>query len=118
MRELTIVVPMIGFLYFQDQKGVVSAVQGDEIKGSFSLGMIVGQLGFGFLGDALGRKTVYGKELLVLITGTLMTILLPWKGLSKNGVVAWLAVFRMLSGIGAGGGEPQPPKDCNVADSV
>ena len=98
------VVPMIGYLYFQDTKNSPSAVQSDEIKGSFSIGMIFGQLLFGTLGDAIGRHRVYGKECLFAIFGTLLVILLPWKGLSHNGVVAWLAVFRAVTGMGTGGG--------------
>lgn len=66
--------------------------------------MIVGQLGFGLFGDALGRHKVYGKELMLTIFGTLMLIVAP-TGLSHSGVVAWLAVFRIVTGFGIGGGE-------------
>ena len=66
--------------------------------------MIVGQLGFGLFGDALGRRRVYGKELIFTILGTLMVVLLPWKGLSQIGVVAWISIFRCLTGVGVGGG--------------
>lgn len=96
---------MIGYIYFKDNKGSVPAIQGDEIKGSFNIGMIAGQLMFGTLGDALGRHRVYGKECLFAIFGTLMVILLPWRGLSHTGVVAWLSVFRCMTGMGTGGGE-------------
>ena len=93
---------MIGDLYFE--KGSVPAISGDEIKGALSIGMVVGQLGFGLFGDALGRHKVYGKELIMTIFGTLMVVLLPWKGLSSTGVVAWLAVWRVVTGFGIGGG--------------
>lgn len=96
---------MIGYIYFKEQHGSVPAVKGDEIKGSFSIGMIVGQLLFGTLGDALGRHRVYGKECLFAIFGTILVVLLPWRGLSETGVVAWLAIFRLITGIGTGGGE-------------
>jgi PHS family inorganic phosphate transporter-like MFS transporter len=72
-----LVVPMLGYIYFQDEKSNVPTVPSDAIKGSLSLGMIVGQLLFGVFGDALGRHTVYGKELVVTIFGTLMVILYP-----------------------------------------
>lgn len=62
--------------------------------------MIVGQLLFGAFGDALGRHIVYGKELIITIFGTLMVVLLPWRGLSHNNVVAWVSVFRSLPGSG------------------
>ena len=94
---------MIGYLYFPH--GSVPTLQGSEIKAALSIGMIAGQLGFGLFGDALGRHKVYGKELLCTIFGTLMVVLLPWKGLSHDGIVSWLAVFRVVTGFGAGGGE-------------
>ena len=100
------VVPMISYIYFADVKGGISAVQGDEIKGSFAIGMILGQLIFGILGDTLGRHRVYGKECLFAIFGTLLVVLLPWRGLSQQGIVAWLTVFRIVSGMGAGGDYP------------
>lgn len=106
------VVPMIGYLYFQDKKNTPSPVQSDEIKGSFSIGMIAGQLLFGTLGDALGRHRVYGKECLFAIFGTLLVILLPWKGISQTGVVAWLSVFRCMTGMGTGGGTYNPQLSC------
>ena len=97
---------MLGYLYFKDKKNAVPTVSADVIKGSLSLGMICGQLFFGIFGDALGRHSVYGKELMVTIFGTLMVILLPWGDISHQSVIAWVAVFRVVTGIGIGGGTP------------
>lgn len=99
------VVPILGYIYWKDNGGKVPSLQGDEIKGGFVLGMMLGQLAFGSLGDALGRRVVYGKESIFTIIGTLLVVLLPWKGLSHNSIVAWLSVFRFITGMGAGGGE-------------
>jgi PHS family inorganic phosphate transporter-like MFS transporter len=67
--------------------------------------MVVGQLLFGVLSDVWGRHTIYGKELLLTIFGTLMVILVPWQGMSAHSVTAWVAVFRVVTGIGIGAGE-------------
>ncbi|KAJ5748743.1 uncharacterized protein N7511_010439 [Penicillium nucicola] len=99
-----LVVPILGYLYFQD--GKVPSVQSDIIKGGLSLGMVVGQLLFGVLSDVLGRHTIYGKELLLTIFGTLMVILLPWKGMTSQSVTTWVAVFRVLTGVGIGADYP------------
>lgn len=100
---------MLGYLYFADEKGKVPTVQADIIKGSLSIGMIVGQVFFGIFGDAIGRHRIYGKELLFTIFGTLLVILMPWKHFSHHDVVAWMAVFRVITGIGTGGGRlPNP----------
>lgn len=95
---------MLGFIYWKDHKNVAGIIQGDEIKAGLSLGMIAGQICFGLLGDALGRHRIYGLELIVTMFGTLMTILLPWSGLSQRGIVAWTACWRVVTGFGIGAG--------------
>ncbi|KAJ5811864.1 hypothetical protein N7474_008165 [Penicillium riverlandense] len=101
-----LVVPILGYLYFEDTQGQVPAVQSDVIKGSLSLGMVVGQLLFGFLSDLFGRHTIYGKELILTMFGTLLVVLLPWKNMSASAVTTWVAVFRMVTGIGIGADYP------------
>lgn len=94
----------MGYLYFPD--GSVSAVDSDVIKGGLSLGMVAGQLIFGILSDTWGRHKIYGKELLLTIFGTLLVILLPWKGMSTQSVTAWVTIFRVVTGVGIGAGMP------------
>lgn len=96
---------MLGYIYFQDNDNTIKTTNSDIIKGSLSLGMIVGQIGFGIMGDTIGRHKVYGCELIVTMFGTLMCILLPWNGLSQEGIVAWMSVWRVVTGFGIGGGE-------------
>ncbi len=96
--------PVLGYLYFEDDKGKVPHADSDIMKGSLSLGMIVGQIGLGLLGDAWGRRAIYGKELMITLFGTLMVVLLPWKGLSPQAITAWVSVFRVVAGVGIGAG--------------
>lgn len=102
--SIGLVVPVVGLLYYQDDGGKIPTIQSDAIKGGLSLGMIVGQLLFGVFGDALGRHKIYGKELVITILGTLMLIVPPTY-LGHNGIVAWLTTFRIITGLGIGGGE-------------
>ncbi|KAJ5094277.1 hypothetical protein N7456_010138 [Penicillium angulare] len=99
-----LIVPILGYLYFPNNS--VSAVNSDVIKGGLSLGMVAGQLIFGVLSDTWGRHKIYGKELLLTIFGTLLVILMPWKGMSPKSVTAWVTVFRVLTGIGIGADYP------------
>ncbi|KAL2872004.1 major facilitator superfamily domain-containing protein [Aspergillus lucknowensis] len=101
-----LVVPILGYLYFQGNEGSVPAVDSDIMKGGLSLGMVVGQLAFGVLGDAWGRHTIYGRELLITIFGTLLVILMPWKNMSPSAVTAWVAVWRVVTGVGTGADYP------------
>ncbi|KAJ5376708.1 hypothetical protein N7509_013594, partial [Penicillium cosmopolitanum] len=99
-----LVVPILGYLYYQD--GKVPTVDSDVMKGGLSLGMVVGQLLFGVLSDVWGRHTIYGKELLLTIFGTLLVVLLPWKGMDPQSITAWVAIFRVLTGVGIGADYP------------
>jgi MFS family permease len=74
--------------------------------------MIVGQLVFGVLGDALGRRRIYGKELIITMLGTLMVTVLP-TNLSHGGVVAWITMWRIVTGVGIGAGM----SSCNLCQS-
>ena len=98
------VVPMLGFIYFKDDKNAVPTVKSSIMKGALSLGMIVGQLVFGVLGDALGRRKIYGKELMITIFGTLMVIVMP-TNLSHESVIVWVTMWRLFTGVGIGAGE-------------
>ncbi|KAJ5615918.1 hypothetical protein N7537_001032 [Penicillium hordei] len=98
------VVPILGYLYFQD--GKVPTVDSDIMKSGLSLGTVVGQLLFGVLSDVWGRHTIYGKELLLTIFGTLMVVLLPWNRMSAQSVTAWISIFRVITGVGIGADYP------------
>jgi PHS family inorganic phosphate transporter-like MFS transporter len=59
---------------------------------------VIGQLLFGFLGDIMGRKTVYGVEATLMALGALLSAFSP--------NVYWLIACRSLMGIGIGGDYP------------
>lgn len=61
---------------------------------SAALGAVV----FGRISDRLGRKFVYGYELLVLAAGAIASALSP--------NVFWLLIFRFILGMGVGGDYP------------
>lgn len=78
---------MLGYLYWQDEKNTIPAIQQDIMKGGSVLGMIAGQLLFGFFGDTFGRHAVYGRELILTMLGTLLVITAP-SHLSHQGITA------------------------------
>ncbi len=98
-----LVMPMLGYTYFQGEDNQVPIAQSDAIKASIIIGMIFGQIFFGVLGDRFGRRRVYGFQILITITGTIFVILVPW-GFSSRNLVAWVCVFRFITGIGIGAG--------------
>jgi MFS family permease len=76
------------------------------VNAASNIGNIIGQLSFGFLGDAFGRKFVYGKELIICIIGTILVISLPNSIPTPTLKMVWIFCFRLLMGIGIGGDYP------------
>ncbi|KAF7357126.1 MFS inorganic phosphate transporter [Mycena sanguinolenta] len=62
--------------------------------------------GPGYLADALGRKAIYGKELMLIIGATILCLTTPTGTLSPDSCLIYLGVFRIILGIGVGGDYP------------
>ncbi|CCH59136.1 hypothetical protein TBLA_0B02940 [Henningerozyma blattae CBS 6284] len=74
------------------------------LKVSTSVGTVVGQVGFGVLADLLGRKKIYGCELIIIIVCTILqTMCGQAPGLSFT---AMLTFYRIVMGLGIGGDYP------------
>ncbi|ORY11515.1 major facilitator superfamily domain-containing protein [Clohesyomyces aquaticus] len=96
---------MLGIVYWQDSNGGVMPHGADTaIKVATSAGAILGQFVFGFLADLLGRKRMYGVELMIIISATLAQSLCGSStALSFVGVIIF---YRVVMGIGVGGDYP------------
>lgn len=62
------------------------------------LASVIGAIVFGRIADTMGRKFIYGYELIVLAAGAIASALAP--------NIIWLVVFRFILGIGIGGDYP------------
>jgi PHS family inorganic phosphate transporter-like MFS transporter len=72
-----------------------------SIKVATSAGAIFGQLFFGYLGDCLGRKKMYGVELMIIISTTLAQSLCGES--ATLSIVGVLIFYRVVMGVGVGG---------------
>ncbi|KAF9310512.1 acid phosphatase pho5, partial [Podila horticola] len=99
---INLVTPMLGIIYFNG--GALPSDLDLGIKVAASVGTFMGQIGFGYLADRLGRKRMYGIELMIIIVATL------GQALSGNGYTlslpAALIVWRVIVGVGIGGDYP------------
>lgn len=94
-------VSMMAYVYWQGQ---MPASTQTLLKVSTSVGTVIGQIGFGTMADVVGRKKIYGMELIVVI---IATILQCTAGSSPAvNFVAILTVYRIIMGIGIGGDYP------------
>ena len=95
---------MIGFVYWPNEGNKTPHNVDTAIKVSCSVGTVIGQLLFGYLADHVGRKRMYGVELMIIIIGTI------GQTLAGNAFAAsfWAVItfWRILVGIGIGGDYP------------
>ncbi|KAG0368464.1 Inorganic phosphate transporter pho84 [Gamsiella multidivaricata] len=101
---INLVSPMLGFVYFSHTGNTLPADVDLGLKISASVGTFFGQIGFGYLADKLGRKRMYGVELLIIIVATF------GQSLSGEGFAlslpASIILWRFILGIGVGGDYP------------
>jgi MFS transporter, PHS family, inorganic phosphate transporter len=99
---------MLGIVYWQDEinRGVMPHNADTAIKVATSAGAILGQCVFGYLADLLGRKKMYGVELIIIICATLAQSLC---GESDSvSIVGVIIFYRVVMGIGVGGDCKKP----------
>lgn len=99
---------MLGIVYYQDPsipasaQGKLPTSSDTAIKVATSGGTVIGQLAFGFLADVVGRKKMYGLELILIIFATLAQALSAHSPAIH--IVGVVIFWRILMGIGIGGG--------------
>ena len=105
---ISLVTKLLGRIYYYREGSpdpgslpphVAAAVNGVAFCGTLS-----GQLFFGWLGDKLGRKSVYGMTLMLMVICSIASGLSF--GHTPTGVMATLCFFRFWLGFGIGGDYP------------
>lgn len=96
---------MLGVVFWlNSNKGAVPSEAATALKSVQSGGNVIGQVIFGILADVVGRKRMYGLELIIIIFATLA------QALSSNSpsmsIVGVLCFWRIIMGIGIGGDYP------------
>lgn len=100
---LNVVTPMLGYVYWPGDGSPNSVPQvPSSVKTAMMCstlaGTMIGQVGFGFAADVLGRRKMYGLELVIIIVGTMLLLM------SSNGeresmhVAGWLITWRAIMG--------------------
>lgn len=99
---INMITSMLGLVYFPN--GAITQHADTAVKVATSCGTVVGQLGFGWLADVVGRKKIYGLELMIIIFTTLAQALASNSpAISITGI---LIFWRVIMGIGIGGDYP------------
>ncbi|CAE6493513.1 unnamed protein product [Rhizoctonia solani] len=97
---------MIGLVYGtkENRVGQLTSSQELALKVSTQGGILIGQLFFGFFADALGRKKMYGYELVIVILATLAQACAG--GGEAMNLIIMIGIWRFIMGIGIGGDYP------------
>ena len=103
-----LITAMLGVVYWQDipgsKRGTIPTSSDTAIKTATSGGTVIGQVAFGILADIVGRKRMYGVELMIIIFATLAQSL---SSASPSMSIVGLIIFwRVLMGVGIGGDYP------------
>ncbi len=96
---------LMGCIYYKDNGNKVPVVTDTLVKASAQVGTLIGQLFFGVLSDRLGRKKMYGVELMIIIVCTISSCFSA-DLISGFSVFAVLGFWRIILGIGIGGDYP------------
>ncbi|GAB2266009.1 Low affinity inorganic phosphate transporter 1 [Dionaea muscipula] len=106
--SISIVTRLLGRIYYTapDAKspGSLPINVNAAVTGVALCGTLAGQLFFGWLGDQLGRKKVYGLTLILMVVSSIASGLSF--GHEATGVMTTLCFFRFWLGFGVGGDYP------------
>ncbi|KAI0046572.1 MFS general substrate transporter [Auriscalpium vulgare] len=93
---------MLGYVYGKDNELQPNVEFG--LKVASPIGNLFGQVLFGWLADIIGRKRMYGVELIIIITSTFAQAL-AGSGPAVN-AIGVITALRFFMGVGIGGDYP------------
>ncbi|XP_058083695.1 inorganic phosphate transporter 1-4-like [Magnolia sinica] len=105
---ISLVTKLLGRIYYtvdgSAKPGTLPPNVSASVNGVALCGTLAGQLFFGWLGDKMGRKRVYGMTLMVMVICSVASALSF--GRSAKAVMSTLCFFRFWLGFGIGGDYP------------
>ncbi|XP_074282256.1 putative inorganic phosphate transporter 1-4 [Silene latifolia] len=106
--SISLVTKLLGRLYYTEpgalKPGTLPPNVSAAVNGVAFCGTLTGQLFFGWLGDKMGRKKVYGMTLMMMVLCSIASGLSF--GSTPKSVMATLCFFRFWLGFGIGGDYP------------
>ena len=102
--SINLAIQMIGIAFWQGDGGTIPPRLQSAIRSATSGGALIGMIIFGWLADVLGRKRIYGVELIILVFATLaQSLSSPSPVVTMSGL---LIFGRVVMGLGLGGDYP------------
>ncbi|XP_047044271.1 putative inorganic phosphate transporter 1-13 [Lolium rigidum] len=102
--SVSLIADLLGRIYYNSADGKLPSDVAGAVSAVALCGTLLGQLFFGWLGDRMGRKRIYGVTLKLMVVCSLAS------GLSfhykPKCIIATLCFFRFWLGFGVGGDYP------------
>ncbi|OCK82250.1 MFS general substrate transporter [Lepidopterella palustris CBS 459.81] len=102
---LNVVIPMLGFVYWPETGKVPEGYQVGFLCATLA-GTMLGNVIFGIAADIVGRRKMYGTELLVVILATLLLSMSSRGEKDSLQVVGFILAWRLMMGICIGADYP------------
>lgn len=81
---------------FGGNNGSLPTPVSQALKASASAGIIIGQIVFGCLADALGRRRMYGIELIIIVVSTLLCAMVsPSQSMNSTALLTFWRVMMV-----------------------
>ncbi|KAN0132903.1 inorganic phosphate transporter [Lactarius tabidus] len=100
--SISLAAKMLGYIY--DKNNQLEPGVDFGLKIASPVGNLVGQVLFGWLADRVGRKRMYGIELMVIVTSTFAQAI-AGAGPTVH-IVGVITLWRFIMGVGIGGDYP------------
>ena len=96
---------MLGYVYWPDHRpnGVPSVPTSTKtaMLCATLAGTMVGQVGVGFAADILGRRKMYGLELVIITVATMLLLMSSSGERNSMAIGGWLITWRAIMGMKA-----------------
>jgi PHS family inorganic phosphate transporter-like MFS transporter len=100
---LNVVTPMLGYVFWPSDSPTVVPSVPSSVKTAMMCatlaGTMFGQIGFGFAADVVGRRKMYGLELVIIIVGTMFLLMSSNGERNSMNVAGWLITWRAIMGM-------------------
>jgi len=99
---LNVVTPMLGYVYWSTDSETETPSVPSSVKTAMMCstlaGTMIGQIGFGFAADILGRRKMYGLELVIIIVGSMLLLMSSTGAKNSMEISGWLITWRAVMG--------------------
>lgn len=93
---------MLEYVYDKTEKNISGGFKVPALNIVLLGGSMIGQVVFGIWADLVGRRKIYGLELIITITATICVAMSATGAENSMDIFGWLFFWRLVIGVGVG----------------